>query len=193
MDHGLDIASNLDALMERKGPGWRYAFVEDAENCKAAGMNEHLTKPIRRAMLEAALLQYLSGRPMTAQSKDAARREQVKHALDPRTWADLESDMPAAAVKKLAETFLIAQARELEAMRADLSAGDIVELRRRAHSLKGAARLFGANELGDAAATLEAGTAPLDHAEGNRQIDELRRLFELAAGEVRANLASIAA
>ncbi|MEQ1865415.1 MAG: response regulator [Micropepsaceae bacterium] len=169
------------------------AFVEDAERCKAAGMNEHLTKPIRRATLEAALLQYLSGRPVTPQSQDTPHRAQVKHALDPKAWADLESDMPAAAVKKLAETFLIAQARELEAMRADLSAGDIVELRRRAHSLKGAARLFGANELGDAAATLEAGTAPLGHAEGNRQIDELRRLFELAAGEVRANLASIAA
>jgi len=32
------------------------AFVEDADRCKAAGMNEHLTKPIRRAALEAARL-----------------------------------------------------------------------------------------------------------------------------------------
>jgi signal transduction histidine kinase/CheY-like chemotaxis protein/HPt (histidine-containing phosphotransfer) domain-containing protein len=169
------------------------AFVEDAERCKAAGMNEHLTKPIRRATLEAALLQYLSGRPITAQGQDVPHRAKVKHALDPEAWADLQSDMPAAAVRKLAETFLAVQARELEAMRADLSAGDAAELRRRAHSLKGAARLFGANALGDAAAALEAGTTTLDHAEGNRQVDELRRLFELAAGEVRANLSSIAA
>ncbi len=169
------------------------AFVEDAENCKAAGMNEHLTKPIRRATLEAALLRFLDERPATAGDQDVPARAPVGHALDSRALAGLADDMPVDAVKKLAETFLINQKRELDAMRADLSSGDLAELRRRAHSLKGAARLFGATELGDAAAAFESGADDLCHTDGARQLDDLHRLFELAAGELRTRLVSIAA
>src|SRR5262249_27657909 len=46
------------------------AFVEDAERCRAAGMNEHLTKPVRRAVLEAALARFL--RPDGAANVPAA-------------------------------------------------------------------------------------------------------------------------
>ena len=92
--------------------------MEDAARGKAAGMNEHLTKPIRRAALEAALLRYLSGRPADASEPAAASTaENGTAVLDDVTWTDLKSDMPWEAVKKLANTFLTNQARELEEMK----------------------------------------------------------------------------
>jgi HPt (histidine-containing phosphotransfer) domain-containing protein len=79
--------------------------------------------------------------------------------------------MPAAAVRRLVETFLTGQSAELDAMRRDLEAGAIEDLTRRAHSLKGAARLLGADTLGDMAASLEALAGTADKATLAAEID----------------------
>jgi CheY-like chemotaxis protein/HPt (histidine-containing phosphotransfer) domain-containing protein len=165
------------------------AFVEDAARCKEAGMNEHLTKPIRRAALEAALLRYLGDRPATeAPSAPAPVNGGSESVLDAQTWADLQSDMPWDAVKKLANTFLTNQARELKDMRTDLTSNDRDALQRRAHSLKGAARLFGATKLAELAAEFEAQAAETGQTEALTQIDRLERLFAQAADQINVRL-----
>jgi CheY-like chemotaxis protein/HPt (histidine-containing phosphotransfer) domain-containing protein len=167
------------------------AFVEDAARCKEAGMNEHLTKPIRRAALEAALLRYLGDRPVTEESRAQAPAPNCgtsAHVLDPQTWTDLQSDMPWEAVKKLANTFLTNQARELKDMRTDLASGDREGLRRRAHSLKGAARLFGATDLAEVAAALEAEALSIAQAEGVGQVGRLDDLFAQASDHINGRL-----
>ncbi|MDZ4866167.1 MAG: response regulator [Alphaproteobacteria bacterium] len=165
------------------------AFVEDAARCKEAGMSEHLTKPIRRAALEAALLRYLGDRPATeAPSAPTPVNGGSEAVLDAQTWADLQSDMPWDAVKKLANTFLTNQARELKDMRTDLTSNDRDALQRRAHSLKGAARLFGATKLAELAAEFEAQAAETGQTEALTQIDRLERLFAQAADQINARL-----
>jgi two-component system sensor histidine kinase/response regulator len=164
------------------------AFVEDAARCKAAGMNEHLTKPIRRHVLEAALQRHLADRKPVAAAKSV---EAATPALCARTWEELQSDMPPEAVKKLATTFLTNQAREIEAMRADIESNDREALRRRAHSLKGAARLFGATALGDAAMALEEASPDLDRDAAIARVDELTRLFGEAGQELGAKLPAL--
>jgi CheY-like chemotaxis protein/HPt (histidine-containing phosphotransfer) domain-containing protein len=165
------------------------AFVEDAARCKEAGMNEHLTKPIRRAALEAALLRYLGDRPAVASTDEPApKRSPPSAVLDPQVWADLQSDMPPEAVRKLANTFLTNQLRELKDMRTDLASGDHEALRRRAHSLKGAARLFGATELAEAAAAFEAGAEAIGQDDGAGQIERLDRLFVQASEHINNRL-----
>jgi CheY-like chemotaxis protein/HPt (histidine-containing phosphotransfer) domain-containing protein len=159
------------------------AFVEDAARCKEAGMNEHLTKPIRRAALEAALLRYLGDRVGREEDAPAARP-----VLDPQTWADLQSDMPWEAVQRLANTFLTSQAAELRAMHADLASGDREGLRRRAHSLKGAARLFGALQLAEAAAAFESKAAAVGQSDGAEAVDRLGRLFAEASQDLSGKL-----
>jgi signal transduction histidine kinase/DNA-binding response OmpR family regulator len=171
------------------------AFVEDAARGKAAGMNEHLTKPIRRAALEAALMRYL-GDHASLENRDAApvpASEKADSApddvLDAGTWTDLESDMPWEAVKKLANTFLTNHSQELQAMRTDLVSGDRDALRRRAHSLKGAARLLGAGKLAEAAAAFEAVSTTVDEPDGRKRIDALARLFAQASEQIGAKVA----
>jgi CheY-like chemotaxis protein/HPt (histidine-containing phosphotransfer) domain-containing protein len=161
------------------------AFVEDAARCKDAGMNEHLTKPIRRAALEAALSRHLGGRAAEGQGASAPRANTGAAAFDAQAWDDLRQDMSWDALKKLAATFVTNQAREIEAMQADLKGGDGEALRRRAHSLKGAARLLGAIRLAEAAAALETQSSP-------QMLQTVRDLFVEASVEIGSRVSRAA-
>ncbi|MBI1213247.1 MAG: response regulator [Alphaproteobacteria bacterium] len=161
------------------------AFVEDAERCRAAGMNEHLTKPVRRAALEAALARYLrpdgaANAPLAAQPAHTSVPSAGDSVLDVETWDNLEADMPWSSIEKLARSFITVQARELAAMRADLAGGNRTDLRRRAHSLKGAARLLGAKALGDAAFELEQEAQAISVSNGEDAVTRLSALFQNA-------------
>ena len=163
------------------------AFVEDAVRCKEAGMNEHLTKPIRRAALQEALVRHLGERNQPSAAPVA------NGSLEAGVWANLANEMPPEALADLVATFMTNQARELQAMRADLSSGDRNALRRRAHTLKSAARLFGATRLGEVAALLEAETVTMGQAEAFAQVERLALLFTEASEDLKAKLASVAA
>lgn len=117
------------------------AFVEDAERCRAAGMNEHLTKPLRKAVLAAAMARHLT--PGTA--------EPSKPVVAGAAWDALLEDFGLDGVRRLAETFEAQQGEELSTMSLD----DRADLRRKAHSLKSTAKLFGADSLSAHASRLE--------------------------------------
>jgi two-component system, sensor histidine kinase and response regulator len=174
------------------------AFVEDAERCREAGMNEHITKPVRRAALEAALARYLrpdgvANAPLPAPEEKAAVATPPNAVLNAQTWADLEADMPRPSLEKLARTFITVQARELAVMRADLAASNRADLCRRAHSLKGAAKLLGANELGEAAFVLEQAAQTVALADGEQMVTALSALFQEAVRAIEDRVARGAA
>jgi HPt (histidine-containing phosphotransfer) domain-containing protein len=156
------------------------AFAEDARNCIEAGMNEHLTKPIRKQILEAALGRYLAEsavEPATEALPVQAATTQRTVRLDDETWKNLLQDMPATAVRKLVSTFLANQPAEVAAMPGDLAANDRQAIKRRAHSLKSAARLFGALDLGDRASELEQVSLTADAGELGKRVEELAGLM----------------
>jgi CheY-like chemotaxis protein/HPt (histidine-containing phosphotransfer) domain-containing protein len=168
------------------------AFAEDARRCVEAGMNEHLTKPIRKHVLEAALARHLDearfGHEDTAADAPGQTLQPQPEPGAPvstETWSNLCSDMPAAAVRRLVETFLTGQPAELEAMRRDLEADAIEDLRRRAHSLKGAARLLGADRLGEMAESLEAQAGTTDKATLAVEIDRAGTELERSCTALR--------
>lgn len=141
------------------------AFVEDAEACRKAGMNEHLTKPLRRAALEAALRRHiiLAGRGMDQESGSqvfaapkTAPADGVAPVLDADAWMALEEDFGLRAIWGLVDTFVTLQGAEMQTFAQHVEAGERAELKRKAHSLKGASKLFGATGLARLAAELEA-------------------------------------
>ena len=93
--------------------------------------------------------------------------------------------MPASAVRRLVETFLTGQPAELEAMRRDLEADATDDLTRRGPSLKGAARLLGADRLGEMAESLEALAGTADKATLAAEIDRAGAELERSCAALR--------
>jgi len=148
-----------------------HAMKGDEEKCRAAGMDEYLSKPIDRAKLEVCLERLL---PSTGSTESAlAIKEasilaasvprqiplQPRHPVDhhPVDWeALLESiDGDQEFARDLADAFIGTVDRELAAIAAALGAGDEAALRESAHALKGASANLRAAAATSAAAQLE--------------------------------------
>jgi HPt (histidine-containing phosphotransfer) domain-containing protein len=143
------------------------AFGEDRAACIAAGMNDHVAKPVDPEALFATLLRWLP-----AQSTDAtapprvsvpagAKQPGIPAGIAAITELDTALGVMRIGGKTDAYLRLLAQFAEhyrdrLGTLDADLVSGDRNEARRLAHSLKGAAGTIGATMLQDLAAALEA-------------------------------------
>jgi PAS domain S-box-containing protein len=131
------------------------AFVEDVERCRAAGMDGHLAKPIRATTLRAAVDGLLAGRIAPAVPAVSFGRSEPAAAISEEAIAALCADMPESAVRNLVRTFRVEQGRQIAELAELLARGDAAALARTAHSIKGAARLFGAELLAEQAQFVE--------------------------------------
>jgi CheY-like chemotaxis protein len=117
------------------------AQPEHLARCRAAGMNDHLTKPLNPQALEDVLQRYLG---------NAASELMSEPRVTPQ------------APLSLRERYAIRRAATIDALDAMVRAGrftdsEVSQVGRMAHNLAGTAGMFGEAELGDAAAALDAG------------------------------------
>ncbi|MCG5243504.1 ATP-binding protein [Azospirillum doebereinerae] len=133
-----------------------------AEACRAAGMAEHLTKPIRIEALDAAIARHLpaalrlrrrgSGEEAVSPVIPEAVQERQPASLDLTLLTDLVGDDPAC-IRAALESF---QDSALELMSGIERVGATREAMIDAHSLKSSSRCVGAVQLSLAAEALEA-------------------------------------
>ena len=158
----LDGYETCRRLRQREGEGRRtrvialtaHASVGEKEKCLAAGMDDHLGKPMRSEELAAALRRW---------------QEEASRALSP-TQAMPEPDSIGerlAALGRLGETtgedvlgqvvesFLQRGERDVEALRLALARGDGGAFAAAAHSLAGSSGILGASGLAVSCAELE--------------------------------------
>ncbi len=142
------------------------AFSEDRARCLAAGMNEHLAKPVEPDMLLATVRHWLFGKdkrsiavthpPVVA---DSAAQPLAQLAaipgLEPRSGLRRVNSRLDAYLRVLRH-FTAAHATDLAELHRHLVAGDLSEARRLAHTLKGVAGTLGAVQLQGLVAELEA-------------------------------------
>ncbi|MBD9417357.1 response regulator [Pseudomonas sp. PDM16] len=151
------------------------AMPADRDRCLAAGMNDHLGKPIEPAELWATLSRWL-------QVREAVQTLASPVVLPnwPLPGVDLASGMRRVLGKpelylRLLDKFASGQADVVERLRAALIAGEQESAEREAHSLKGLAGNLGAVDLATQAAAVESAIKDARHDELGALLAELER------------------
>ena len=177
MDVQMPVMDGICATREiRRQPQWRdlpivamtaNAMQGDREKCLAAGMQDHVAKPIEPDDLWRALLHWVRPRvaPLPARPAPAAAPgSSIADADDPPlripgvdTALGLKRTMGKRALYlALLRTFANGQADAPARVVAALDAGDWPGAERQAHTLKGTTATIGASGLAEIAARLEA-------------------------------------
>ncbi len=162
---GLEATKTIRAL-----PGWTAipilamtanAFDDDRDACLAAGMNDHVAKPVTPERLFEALGRWLP-KPL-AGAPDSGNAQAAPIAGGLANIPGLDSEFGLQTVRGKVDTYkrLLGKFAEnhlddFARIRTCLTNGERDEARRLAHSLKGAAATLGAVAVQKAAAALEA-------------------------------------
>jgi two-component system, sensor histidine kinase and response regulator len=181
MDMQMPVMDGLEATREiRLLPGGATvpilamtanAFEEDRQSCLAAGMNDHVAKPVDPAILFNALVKWLPNPqkvPLEAsQPKALSEVSQpsddvaIRSALDRIPGLDAAFGLQSvrgrlASYCRLLGKFSSTHADDFSQIRQHLAAAQNTDARRLAHSMKGAAGTLGATDVQQKAAALEA-------------------------------------
>ena len=169
------------------------AGASDRERCLAAGMNDHLAKPIGLSTLIATLARWLRPGTPLASIDAAAVAPQAPSPLE-LTGVDSSMGMKIAAgdigaFHDLMRRFIDCAAGDIAAVRDALGEDRRDEARRHAHSIAGSAAMIGANELSRHALGL---LGALRANEAPAQVVGFIADFELALGRLDTELRRVA-
>ncbi|TDR81510.1 ATP-binding protein [Paludibacterium purpuratum] len=128
---------------------------DEAAHAKEAGMNEVLTKPLNLLALQSALSRWLPQHGDQAeQPAQTAGAGADTDAID-RSALEIYSQGDIAVELSLIQEFLASEREDLAGAQAAVAAQDYEQARWFTHRIKGAGRMIGAMQLGDAAEALE--------------------------------------
>jgi HPt (histidine-containing phosphotransfer) domain-containing protein len=167
------------------------ALVGDAEKSLAAGMDDHLTKPITLERLAAVVGRWIAGGRAADPLADA------RGALDPGVLATLqgaERRSHAGLLARLITLYLRDTPAQLVALQEAVAQGDAGRVEEVAHGLKGSSAQLGATRMASVCAALQEAAGAHDLSEVAAQVAELQSEFVRVRAALQAVLpeASIA-
>ncbi|HME39059.1 MAG TPA: two-component regulator propeller domain-containing protein [Steroidobacteraceae bacterium] len=163
------------------------------EQCREAGMDDYLTKPLDRTRLADTIARHLDSARAGAKPKPNRRwpREPAAEADAPVDWEQLMSatDGDAVFAQELVQLFVDSGDASLREISAALKLGDLAAIGSAAHSFKGSSASIRAHSTSAAAARLEEAA----HAGAVEQLpqleEQLRREADRAMEYLRARSA----
>ncbi|MBL8720298.1 MAG: response regulator [Myxococcales bacterium] len=126
------------------------AMQGDRERCLAAGMDDHVSKPVSLQTLEAILARWGERRPSAR-----APSQPSDPVLDDSLLESLGGAAPPDLRRELRDLYLRDATVRVDRLRAAVASNDLREVTRLSHALKGASSSVGARRLARRAALLE--------------------------------------
>jgi HPt (histidine-containing phosphotransfer) domain-containing protein len=133
---------------------------EERRRCLDSGMDEHVAKPIDRSLLASALLRY-AGMPSGAsvvgkEPAEASSIQDVAALVNDEILEQLRNDAGPALVNELVGAYMAETDERLTRMESAFKDANLEEIGVDAHSMKSSSGTFGALQLQDLAAQIEA-------------------------------------
>jgi two-component system, sensor histidine kinase and response regulator len=174
-----------------------HSLEGDREKCLQAGMDDYVSKPVKRENVKAAIDRFLMRRgPMSLAHEPIAPPDvDVTEFIDPSAldgFRQFDTDDGPSLLIQLIEVFLENTPILLRDLRTALAKGAASDLQRVAHTLKGSCSNFGAHRLRAECMRLEqlAETGSLDGAE--ILLQEIERTFEGVRQALEREISAVA-
>ncbi|MDH3226262.1 MAG: PAS domain S-box protein [Thermoleophilia bacterium] len=138
------------------------ALAKEREKCMEVGMDDFLTKPLRRRQLESTLMRWArlsANAPVfespSAEATTTGAATPDQDAVDQRALTDLRKQLGDEAIEAILGTFFVESKERRGAMLDAAAHGDLASVQREAHTLKSASAALGARGMSGACEQLE--------------------------------------
>jgi CheY-like chemotaxis protein len=196
---GIEATRKIRELAEPFRSVWIIALTANAiagdrERFLAAGMNDYLTKPMRRADIEARLGAVVAvkadraAEPPTTAS--AAGGDHQAPLLDPTELATLGAETSPDVVVLVVDEYLSEMKRRLEEALAAMQAKSLEDLKKVTHAIAGASASTGARRLRDLCKHIEVDCVAGNGGEAFDLANELPRVMQMTDAAFREHLAA---
>ncbi len=164
----------------------------DIDRCIAAGMDDHLPKPLTLGSLAAKIRRWMPGHAVeiphhVSLAQEANAPTEPSGPLDPMVFAKLR-EVLGDGIGQTIQPFLEDMPAYIEQMRVTIANGDADGLRRAAHAVKGASGNLGATLLSNAAKAIEDKAASELLTGAPELLEHLRGEYALARQALLAEL-----